>query len=46
MLRCYAVKLKIDNIKKVDSQAIKVLQLAKFFREMTRQVVVGYVSVH
>jgi hypothetical protein len=31
---------------KEDSQAIKVLQLSKFFREITGQVVAGYVAVH
>jgi hypothetical protein len=30
---------------KEDSQAIKVLQLSKFFREITGQVVAGYVAV-
>ena len=35
-----------NSTTKENSQAIKVLQLSKFFREITRQVVAGDVTVH
>ena len=42
----YAVEIQHNSTTKENSQAIKVLQLSKFFREITRQVVAGDVTVH
>jgi hypothetical protein len=42
----YAVEIQHNCTTTENSQAIKVLQLSKFFREITRQVVAGDVTVH
>lgn len=46
ILTWYAVEIQNNATMKEDSQAIEVLQLSKLFREITGQVVAGYVAVH